>query len=76
MENTGIMIRKLRQLRDMSLYDLEEKTGINYTWLSRIETGKVIPTEEELSKIKTALAWPSDEAIEAAFSLLAAESGH
>lgn len=72
-ENTHNNIRKLRLLRGLSLVDLQDATGINFTWLSRIETGKVIPTEDELNKIKAALNWPSDEAVEAAFQLLQGE---
>lgn len=70
----GNQIRNLRNLRGMYLSELQEKTGIHYTWLSRIETGKAIPTEDELERIKAALSWPSDDAVEAAFALLQGES--
>ena len=58
-ENTAIgnRIRQLRNIRGMYLSDMQAKTGIHYTWLSRIETGKVIPTEDELNRIKVALDW-------------------
>ena len=64
---TGRQIRRLRSIREMSLVDLQEKTGINYSWLSRIETGKVIPTADELARIREALAWTPalDELLEA-----------
>lgn len=63
-----VRIRQLRLIRGMSLNDLQEATGIHYTWLSRIETGKATPTDEELAAIKSALAWPAEA--ERAFAIL------
>lgn len=58
MNNTnGNIIRKLRLIRGMNLSDFQKATGINSTWLSRIETGRVNPTEDELARIKAALGW-------------------
>ena len=68
---TGRQIRRLRSIREMSLFDLQEKTGINYSWLSRIETGKVIPTADELARIREALAWTPE--LEEHLEALAAE---
>lgn len=67
-------MKTLRAMRDLSLTDLERETGIHYTWLSRIETGKANPTDEQLTAIKAALGWPSDEAMAEAFALLAGEA--
>lgn len=64
----GNNIRKLRSIRDMSLADLQKATGINSTWLSRIETGRVNPTDDELARIKAALNWPVNA--EEAFAIL------
>lgn len=72
MDSIGSKIRAIRLVRGMNLLALAAATGIEYTWLSRIETGKAIPTDEQLTAIKAALSWPSDEAVEAAFELLSA----
>jgi transcriptional regulator with XRE-family HTH domain len=58
--DTGTAIKKLRRFKLMSLFDMQEKTGIHYTWLSRIENGRVVPTEEELAKIREALSWSTE----------------
>lgn len=49
----------------MSLYELQEMTGIHYTWLSRIENGRAVPTDEQLSRIREAVGWTPelDEAL-------------
>ena len=64
----GNRIRQLRLLRGMHLADLQQATGIHATWLSRIETGRGVPTPEELEKIKAALRWPENAA--EAFAIL------
>ena len=69
----GKQIKTLRIARDMTLEALMGVTGIHHTWLSRIENGIVNPTPDQLAKIKAALDWPSDEAMNAAFRLLAGE---
>lgn len=76
MDNTktiGNQIRVLRTTRQLTLDDLAAKVAIHPTWLSRIENGIVNPTPEQLARIKAALNWPSDEAMDAAFRLLAGE---
>jgi transcriptional regulator with XRE-family HTH domain len=70
---TGQQIRRMRALRGMSLDDLAAKTGIHMTWISRIETGRANATEAQLAAIRAALQMPSDEAMAAAFALLAGE---
>lgn len=37
--SVGLRIKKLRQQREWSLRELEKRTGINYSVLSRIESG-------------------------------------
>jgi len=73
MLNLGNRIKKLRALRDMNQDQLSLATGIDRSKISRIEGGYVTPTEAELATIKSALGWPSEEAIAAALALLAGE---
>lgn len=63
----GNKIKKIRLMRGLHQTDLQELTGIHATWLSRIENGRGIPTEDELARIREALAWTPelDEHLEA-----------
>lgn len=65
----GRQIRTLRAERDMSQAQLAEATGIPRTDISRFETGRMIPTTEEVARIKVALNWPENAA--EAFAILA-----
>jgi len=64
----GKQIRTLRASRGMSQAQLAEATGIPRTDISRFETGRMIPTPDEVARIKAALSWP-DNAQEA-FAIL------
>ena|SRR5690606_4715189 len=48
MKSAGERIRYLRNKREWSLRELEKRTGINYSVLSRIESGKRAITDEEI----------------------------
>lgn len=75
MENRiGHKIKLIRQARRISQLEIAKLTGIDNTRLSLIENGYANPTDEQLAKIKAALSWPSDEAVEAAFALLQGEA--
>lgn len=47
----GQILRVLREERGMQLYNAQEATGIEATLLSRIETGKRLPTIEQVRKL-------------------------
>lgn len=47
----GEKIRKLRLKRSMGLVELGQKTGLSASFLSQLETGRVIPTLRNLSRI-------------------------
>lgn len=70
----GHRIKLIRQVKQVSQLELAKITGIDNSRLSLIENGYVKPTSEQLDKIKAALNWPSDEAVEAAFQLLQGEA--
>lgn len=48
MKSVGERIRYLRNQKEWSLRELEKRTGINYSVLSRIESGKRAITDEEI----------------------------
>jgi transcriptional regulator with XRE-family HTH domain len=70
----GHRIKLIRQVKQVSQLELARAIGIDNSRLSLIENGYVEPTSEQLDKIKAALNWPSDEAVEAAFALLQGET--
>ncbi len=65
-------IRTLRAFRRMSQSELAALAGLRQDRISEIERG-IMPNNGELARIKTALNWPSDEAMAEVFALLAGE---
>ena len=63
--NFGERIRELRKTRDLSQRDLAAQTGINFTYISRIENGKLefseFPSEATIHKLADALDGDEDE---------------
>lgn len=55
----GERIRELRKANDLSQRDLADKVGINFTYLSKIENGKLdfaqFPSEETIRNLAQAL---------------------
>ncbi len=47
----GSRIRQLRKEKDISLRDLADRVGIDFTYLSKIENGKVEPPSEEVIRL-------------------------
>ncbi len=47
----GERIRRLRMRRSMGLVDLGKKTGLSASFLSQLETGRVVPTVRNLARI-------------------------
>ena len=54
----GAKIRRLRLKRSMGLVELGQRTGLSASFLSQLETGRVVPTLRNLSRI--ALAFEQD----------------
>lgn len=50
----GERIRRLRMKRSMGLVDLGKKTGLSASFLSQLETGRVVPTVRNLARIAMA----------------------
>lgn len=71
--NIGQQIKALRTIRKMSQKELGERVGVSHAAISYIEGGIMTPSNELMSRIRAALSWPSDEAVEAAFALLQGE---
>ncbi|OKP95783.1 helix-turn-helix domain-containing protein [Paenibacillus sp. P46E] len=54
-DELGNFIRHFRKTRGLTLRGLEEKSGISYSQLSKIERGESIPLKDNLDKIIEAL---------------------
>ena len=50
-------LRMMRQARGLTQEQLAEKSGIQNTYLSLMETGKVIPAGEWDTRLREALGW-------------------
>lgn len=50
----GERIRRLRMKRSMGLVELGKKTGLSASFLSQLETGRVVPTVRNLARIAMA----------------------
>lgn len=58
----GSYIRELRKQRDMSLRQLAEDAGIDFTYLSKVETNKIPPpSEEAIARLADALGADVDD---------------
>lgn len=58
----GSYIRELRKQRDLSLRQLAEDAGIDFTYLSKVETNKIPPpSEEAIVRLADALGADVDE---------------
>lgn len=53
-------LRTLRVLRGLTQEELAQLTGIPNTYLSLIETGKVVPAGEWEIRIRAALGWTEE----------------
>lgn len=63
--NFGERIRALRKAKNLSQRDLAAQTGINFTYISRIENGKLefseFPSEATIHKLADALEGDEEE---------------
>jgi transcriptional regulator with XRE-family HTH domain len=61
----GGRVRELRQAKALTLRDVAAKVGINFTYLSKIENGKLdfsdYPSEKLIRKLAKALTGDTDE---------------
>lgn len=69
--NFGARLRTIRAARGLSQKDLAKLTGIPNTYISDMETGKMLPNPEWEARIHKALDWPEDA--ETAFAILAGD---
>lgn len=54
----GERLRELREQKNLSQGDIEDKTGLLRCYLSRVENGHTVPSIETLEKISRALEVP------------------
>lgn len=61
----GERVRELRKAKGLTLRDLEELVGVGFTYLSRVETGRLnfgdYPSESLIHKLADALDADEDE---------------
>ena len=66
----GKAIRILREKRGLSQTDVREKTGLEASYISRIETGKIrLPRVDTINKIAIAIDTTVDEIVKLAIKL-------
>jgi len=53
----GQRLKVVRNLRNLTQGELGEKTGIPNTYISMIETGRIIPADNWEEKLRAALNW-------------------
>lgn len=72
---SGKQIEIMRIVRGISQEEFAELVGVTYQTVSCWQNDHNIPRDENLEKIKAALAWPSDDQAEVAFGILAGDGG-
>lgn len=66
----GDQLRVMRAVREMNQAELAEKSGIPNTYISLMESGRMLPSAEWEQTLRTALRWPPRGAAEMAFEIL------
>ena len=57
----GDRLRAIRERKGLSQCDIEQRTGIQSTYISRVENGHTVPSLENLEEIASALGVPLHE---------------
>lgn len=57
----GERLRTIREKQGLSQHDVEQRTGIRGTYISRIENGHAVPSVANLEEIASALGVPIHE---------------
>ncbi|HEX7549711.1 MAG TPA: helix-turn-helix transcriptional regulator [Candidatus Methylomirabilis sp.] len=60
----GLRLRQIREKKGLSLRELAEKAGVDWTSINRIELGKANPRFETLEKLAKALGVSTRDLIE------------
>jgi putative DNA methylase len=59
--NFGKFIREERKRRGLSLRAIAQRTGVNAAYLSRVEVGKVAPSDQLIRRLSNVLSYNEDE---------------
>ena len=59
----GDTLKKIREVKGFNLQEVAQKTAINYTILSRIETGKRLPTKPQVQNLAAFYNYSEEELI-------------
>jgi len=54
----GTRIRKLREAKNLSQADVEKRTGLTRSYISRVEKGHTVPSLETLERLAAAVEVP------------------
>jgi transcriptional regulator with XRE-family HTH domain len=54
----GPRLRQLREQKGLSQFDIEEATGLQRTYVSRVENSRIVPSLETLHRFASALDMP------------------
>jgi len=57
----GLLVRKLRYTQGIGIKKLASQLDVDYTYLSRIENDKVIPSEQVIDRIARYFRYNKDE---------------
>ena len=66
----GLLIRKLRKDKGLSLRKLAEKVDISFVNIAHIENGRVVTSEEIIKQLAKALVYDVDKLLAAADSVI------
>jgi transcriptional regulator with XRE-family HTH domain len=57
----GRVVKRARRERGLTLRELDELTGVSYTWLSKLESGRMLaPAPSKLTAVAEALSIPPE----------------
>lgn len=56
--NVGERLRSIREFKSMSQGDIEKSTGLQCSYISRVENGHTVPAVETLERLARALEMP------------------
>ncbi len=57
----GTLLKSLRKKRDLSIKNLSKHLNVNYTYISKMENGRSLPSKDILSKIADIFNYDKEE---------------
>ena len=69
----GTQLRVMRIVRHWQQRELAKASGVPISYISFLESGRMLPTPDQARKLKAALGWPANA--EVAFDILERDEG-